>query len=114
MRHWFGEDLSPETLRRSVGSLSDGERQRVVLAAEVMRLDRIPGRSPLRLLLLDEPFGALDPPAHLRLMDALLGWLRGSTLRSAVLVSHSPVVDLGLARAFGVPATEWIIGEEAA
>ncbi|MCA1826629.1 MAG: hypothetical protein LC689_06775 [Myxococcales bacterium] len=114
MRHWFGEDLSAQTLQRSIGALSEGERQRVVLAAEVMRLDRIPGRSPLRLLLLDEPFGALDPPAHLRLMDALLGWLSGSKTRSAVLVSHSPVVDLGLARASGVPATEWIIGEDRA
>ena len=112
MRHWFGEELPAETLRRSVGALSEGERQRVVLAAEVMRLDRIPDRAPLRLLLLDEPFGALDPPAHIRLMDALLAWLRGSKTRSAVLVSHSPVVDLGLARASGIPATEWIIGEE--
>jgi len=109
---WFGQDLPVETLQRSIGALSEGERQRVVLAAEVMRLDRIPDRAPLRLLLLDEPFGALDPPAHLRLMDALLGWLRGSKTRSAVLVSHSPIVDLGLARASGVPATEWIIGEE--
>jgi ABC-type multidrug transport system ATPase subunit len=114
MGHWFGEELPAEMLRRSVGALSEGERQRVVLAAEVMRLDRILDRAPLRLLLLDEPFGALDPPAHLRLMDALLGWLRGSKGHSAILVSHSPVVDLGLARASGVPAIEWIIGEELA
>jgi ABC-type cobalamin/Fe3+-siderophores transport system ATPase subunit len=112
--HWFGEDLPEHALRRSIGALSEGERQRVVLAAEVTRLDRIPDRSALRLLLLDEPFGALDPPAHLRLMDALVEWLRGSKTRSAVLVSHSPVMDLGLARASGVPATEWIMdGEEA-
>jgi ABC-type nitrate/sulfonate/bicarbonate transport system ATPase subunit len=76
----------------------------------VLRLERsTPGK--LRLLLLDEPFGALDPAAHLRLMDALLRWLRDSDGRAAVLVSHSPRVDLGLAGAAGVPAVEWTLGE---
>jgi hypothetical protein len=42
-------------------------------------------------------------------MEALLGWLRGSSRRAAVLVSHSPRVDLGLAQAFGVPTVEWTI-----
>ena len=110
LRHWFGGELSDGALRRSIGALSEGERQRVVLASEVLRLEKLPG---LRVLLLDEPFGALDPPAHLRLMDALLGWLRGAPQRAAVLVSHSPLVDLGLARASGVPAVEWIIEGEA-
>lgn len=107
---WFGADLAPQMLRRSVGALSEGERQRVILAAEAQRLDQKPAGAP-RLLLLDEPFGALDPPARLRLLETLLSWLRQSADNAAVLVSHSPLVDLGLARAFGIPATEWIMGE---
>ncbi len=112
LSHWFGPGLDEEMLGRSVGALSDGERQRLLIAAEVMRLEQS-RTSRLRLLLLDEPFGALDPAAHLRLMDALLGWLRASERNAAVLVSHSPLVDLGLARASGVPACEWIIGGDA-
>jgi ABC-type nitrate/sulfonate/bicarbonate transport system ATPase subunit len=104
--HWFGGGLDREMLARPVGALSEGERQRVLLAGEVARLEQ--SRARLRLLLLDEPFGALDPAAHLRLMGSLLGWLRDSR-NSAVLVSHSPLVDLGLARAAGVPVKEWTI-----
>ena len=107
LRHWFGEGLSPMRAR-PVSALSEGERHRVVLASEVLRLSRAAAR--LQVLLLDEPFGALDPAAHLRLMDALLRWLRESPRRSAVLVSHSPLVDLGLSRAFGVPTCEWSMG----
>ena len=94
---------------RPVGALSEGERQRALLAAEVLRLEQAAARGRLRLLLLDEPFGALDPPAHLRLMGSLIRWLQESPGRAAVLVSHSPLVDLGLARAGGVPTTEWTI-----
>ncbi len=109
VRHWFGA-FDPALLSRPVGALSEGERQRVLLAAEVLRLEQSP-RAKLRLLLLDEPFGALDPPSHLRLMDALLRWLGDADGRAAVLVSHSPQVDLGLAGASGVSAVEWTIGE---
>lgn len=112
LSHWFGPGLDEEMLGRSVGALSDGERQRLLLAGEVVRLEQSRA-SRLRLLLLDEPFGALDPAAHLRLMEALLGWLRASSRNAAVLVSHSPLVDLGLARASGVPACEWSMGGEA-
>jgi len=108
VRHWFGA-TDDALLARPIGALSEGERQRVLLAAEVLRLEGGP-RGRLRLLLLDEPFGALDPPAHLRLMEALLRWLREAEGRAAVLVSHSPLVDLGLAHASGVPAVEWTIG----
>ena len=46
-------------------------------------------------------------------MDALLGWVSEPARRNAaILVSHSPLVDLGLARAFGVPAREWTIRGE--
>jgi ABC-type multidrug transport system ATPase subunit len=108
-RHWFGRCLDEPMLARSMDALSEGERQRVLLAAEVLRLEQAAPRTRLRLLLLDEPFGSVDPPAHLRLMQSLLAWLRDSSRRAAVLVSHSPLVDLGLAQAFGVPTTEWTI-----
>jgi ABC-type nitrate/sulfonate/bicarbonate transport system ATPase subunit len=108
-RHWFGRCLDEPMLARSMDALSEGERQRVLLAAEVLRLEQAAPRTRLRLLLLDEPFGSVDPPAHLRLMQSLLAWLRDSSRRAAVLVSHSPRVDLGLAQAFGVPTTEWTI-----
>ena len=105
---WFGNQLDDDLVSRPVGTLSEGERQRVLLAGEVLRLDRTRGRT--RLLLLDEPFGAADPAAHLRLMDALLRWVREPAGRNAaILVSHSPLVDLGLARSFGVPTREWTI-----
>ncbi len=104
---WFGSVPGADLLGRSIGSLSEGERQRIVLAAEVLRLD---AAERGRLLLLDEPFGSVDPPAHLRLMGVLLDWLRdGHGRNAAILVSHSPLVDLGLARASGVPAREWTI-----
>jgi len=109
LRHWFGRGLDEQMLGRPMSDLSEGERQRVLLAAEVLRLERTAPHARLRLLLLDEPFGSVDPPAHLRLMEALLGWLRGSSRRAAVLVSHSPLVDLGLAQASGVPTIEWTI-----
>jgi ABC-type multidrug transport system ATPase subunit len=109
LQHWFGRGLDEQMLARPMADLSEGERQRVLLAAEVLRLERTAPHARLRLLLLDEPFGSVDPPAHLRLMEALLAWLRGSARRAAVLVSHSPGVDLGLAQASGVPAIEWTI-----
>jgi hypothetical protein len=43
-------------------------------------------------------------------MDALFAWMREANDRAAVLVSHSPMVDLGLARAGGVRTVEWTIG----
>jgi ABC-type lipoprotein export system ATPase subunit len=106
-QRWFGSALDGDLLARSMGALSEGERQRILLAAEVMRLETARRK---RLLLLDEPFGAADPAAHLRLMEALLAWLGESSDRNAaILVSHSPLVDLGLARASGIPTREWTI-----
>ena len=107
-QRWFGSIPTKDVLSRSIGSLSEGERQRILLAAEVLRLGESTDRG--RLLLLDEPFGAVDPAAHLKLMEALLGWVReGGAGNAAILVSHSPLLDLGLARASGVPAREWTI-----
>jgi energy-coupling factor transporter ATP-binding protein EcfA2 len=110
VRRWFGGPVPDEMLERPVCALSEGEKQRVLFAGEVLRIERSPLHARLRLLLLDEPFGAVDPPAHLRLMDLLLEWLREGQGRStAILVSHSPDMDLGLARASGIPVTEWTI-----
>jgi NitT/TauT family transport system ATP-binding protein len=107
-QRWFGSVPAQGVLARSIGSLSEGERQRILLAAEALRLGESAGRG--RLLLLDEPFGAVDPRAHLKLMEALLAWVREDGARNAaILVSHSPLLDLGLARASGVPAREWTI-----
>jgi energy-coupling factor transporter ATP-binding protein EcfA2 len=109
VRRWFGAPVE-DMLERPVCALSEGERQRVVFAGEVLRIERASRHARLRLLLLDEPFGAVDPSAHLRLMNLLLAWLRESEGRSAaVLVSHSPEMDLGLARASRIPVTEWTI-----
>ena len=58
---WYGAGFKDELLRRPVGSLSEGERQRVLLTAEVLRLERTGAQSRLRLLLMDEPFGSADP-----------------------------------------------------
>ena len=105
---WYGQGFRDELLRRPVGSLSEGERQRVLLTAEVLRLERIGSASRLRLLLMDEPFGSADPAGHLRMMEALARWLSRPLLpNAAVLVSHSPAADSSLARSFRVPVVEW-------
>ena len=106
-QRWFGGELGADLMWRSIGALSEGERQPILLAAEVTRLE---AARRTRLLLLDEPFGAADPAAHLRLMEVLLDWVGdGGGRNAAILVSHSPLVDLGLARASGIPTREWTI-----
>lgn len=70
---------------RAVATLSGGERQRVALA-------RALATGP-RVLLLDEPWAAMDAALHAAMRDAVRAWQRahGTT---TLLVTHDPS-DLG-------------------
>jgi tungstate transport system ATP-binding protein len=76
MRQLGVESLS----KRRAGQLSGGEAQRVSLArAFVLEPE---------LLLLDEPFAALDPPTHAQLLEDLAHILKRDH-RTAVFVTHN-------------------------
>jgi ABC-type Fe3+/spermidine/putrescine transport system ATPase subunit/ABC-type sulfate transport system permease component len=66
---------------RRPSELSLGQQQRVALARALVR--------PARLLLLDEPFSALDAPLRVRLRDELLA-LQHELGATTILVTHDP------------------------
>lgn len=72
-------DLSPETATRYPSQLSGGQRQRVGIARALAARPEC--------LLMDEPFGALDPITRLRLRD-LLEHLRQQHQLTIVMVTH--------------------------
>jgi thiamine transport system ATP-binding protein len=74
--------------KRRPAQLSGGQRQRVALARSLAR------EKPL--LLLDEPFSALDPGLRLEMLD-LVRQLQGERGLTVVMVSHNPQDALRIA-----------------
>jgi len=72
-------DLSPDMVDRYPAELSGGQRQRVGVA-------RALAADP-PVLLMDEPFGAVDPIVRARLQDELIS-LQGRLRKTIVLVTH--------------------------
>ncbi len=79
--------------KRRAGEISGGEAQRVSLARALV-LDP-------ELLLLDEPFAALDPPARLKLLEDLLPLL-SEDHRTTVFVTHDLKEAARLGQRIGV------------
>jgi osmoprotectant transport system ATP-binding protein len=86
-------ELDPQLATRQPSELSGGQQQRVGVA-------RALAVSP-RLMLLDEPFGALDPLTRDRLQESFRELRRRLTL-TAVLVTHDMAEALLLADRVGV------------
>lgn len=77
---WMNQLGIDSLAKRRAAQLSGGEAQRVSLArAFVLEPE---------LLLLDEPFAALDPPTHAKLLEDLSGILEQGH-RTAVFVTHN-------------------------
>jgi ABC-type Fe3+/spermidine/putrescine transport system ATPase subunit/ABC-type sulfate transport system permease component len=68
--------------QRRPNALSLGQQQRVALARALVR--------PARLLLLDEPFSALDAPLRSTLRQEMLA-LQGEFSATTILVTHDPM-----------------------
>jgi len=86
--HWTQRLSLTGLEHRYPAELSLGQQQRVALARALSRKSR--------LLLLDEPFSALDAPLRARLRGELRG-LQGEIEGTTILVTHDPVEALLLA-----------------
>ncbi|MEU2776025.1 ATP-binding cassette domain-containing protein [Streptomyces sp. NPDC007162] len=71
-----------ELAGRAFGDCSGGQRARILIARALM--------SDPSLLLLDEPFNALDLPSREDLVDALYGLATSRPVLSTVTVTHHP------------------------
>jgi molybdate transport system permease protein len=88
-QHWAHRLALDGLQSRKPHELSLGQQQRVALA-------RALARASSRLLLLDEPFAALDTPLRARLRQELLG-LQAEMNLTTILVTHDPAEALLLA-----------------
>jgi ABC-type Fe3+/spermidine/putrescine transport system ATPase subunit/ABC-type sulfate transport system permease component len=79
--HWIDRLGLAGLEQRRPAALSLGQQQRVALARALVR--------PASLLLLDEPFSALDTPLRTRLRRELFA-LQGELAGATILVTHDP------------------------
>lgn len=80
-QHWIGRLGLSGLEQRRPEALSLGQQQRVALARALVR--------PASLMLLDEPFSALDAPLRSRLRQELLA-LQEEITAATILVTHDP------------------------
>jgi molybdate transport system permease protein len=80
-KHWIDRLGLYGLEQRRPDALSLGQQQRVALARALVR--------PARLLLLDEPFSALDAPLRARLRREMLA-LQSELAATTILVTHDP------------------------
>ncbi len=80
--HWINRLALQGLEQRRPAALSLGQQQRVALARALNR--------PARLLLLDEPFSALDAPLRARLRRDFLA-LQAELAATTILVTHDPM-----------------------
>lgn len=94
-----------------IGSLSEGQRQRIAIVREQIRL--LKSSYKKKVLIMDEPFGSLDPENHIRLMEEFCEWLKDNTengqLASILLISHTPDIDINLAYKSDISVNGWDI-----
>jgi molybdate transport system permease protein len=111
--HWLDRLGLSALAERLPGALSLGEQQRVALARALVR--------PASLVLLDEPFSALDAPLRRRLREELRQ-LQGEIEATIVIVTHDPdeaallsdqILVLDQGRVLQAGTTETVFGRPA-